>query len=173
MRRRIALTALALTALLATAAPPAYAASTTSGDGGAAPSGTRGLALYDVPAPRTGLTTLAAGNCGVRTDLPHASYTTSAQIHTRVESFCTTGIVSSNSVSATTYRSRWYGWESRGSASAGPRVTQNLRITVAINCEPGTWHRYRTTSRGVAVINGTTYTAASYEENDSEIQCKA
>ncbi len=104
--------------------------------------------------------------------MPHISYTTAYQIHTRVESFCSTGIVSSNKVSATTYRSRWYGWEARGSANGGPRATQNLRITVAIDCTPNDWHRYRTNSRGTAVINGQTYTAASYEQNDNEIQCK-
>lgn len=172
MRRRFAGTAALAIGCLLLAVP---AANATTDEGGAdivESWGPRGLAVYDVPADRDAVSVFATGDCGVRTDLPHASGTTSAQIHTRVESFCRTGIVSANSVSATTYRSRWYGWEARGSASAGPRATQNLRITVAINCTVGDWHKYRTNSRGTAVINGQTYTAASYEQNDSEIQCK-
>jgi hypothetical protein len=106
-------------------------------------------------------------------DWPHASYTTSAQIHTRAESFCTLLPVQANSISGTTYRSRWYGWQQQGSASAGPRVTQSLRITVAINCRVGDWYRYRREARGVAVIAGQTRTAAAYEQNDDEIRCNA
>jgi len=132
--------------------------------------GEHGLSSYQVSPSESAA---PADNCGVRTDEPHKSYTTSYQIHTRVESFCRAGVVSANTVSATTYRSRWYGWEERGSASAGPRVTQNLRITVAIDCKPNDWHRYRTNARGVAVINGETLTAGSYEQNEDEIQCLA
>lgn len=75
-------------------------------------------------------------------------------------------------MSATSYRSRWYGWERMGSASAGPRATSTLRVTVAINCEPGTRHRWRTEARGAAVIAGRTYTAGAYEQNDDVITCR-
>jgi hypothetical protein len=113
----------------------------------------------------------AAGNCGVRVDLPHASYTTAHQIHTRAESFCWVLPVQSNQISAVTYRSRWYGWQRVGSAAYGPVARQSIRVTVAVNCVAGTWHRYRTEARGVAVIAGRTYTAAAYEQNDDEIRC--
>ncbi|GAA2010200.1 hypothetical protein GCM10009818_22950 [Nakamurella flavida] len=158
------------------ASPSSPQLSSPTSDPGAEPAGPRGTGPY-VPLTKARTTTSsaastqAAGNCGVRTDTPHVSYTTANQIHTRVESFCTTGIVSQNTVSATTYRSRWYGWENRGSASAGPRMAQTVRVTVAIDCTRGEKYRYRTTSRGVATINGTTYTAASYDENNSEITC--
>lgn len=59
-----------------------------------------------------------------------------------------------------------------GGAAAGPKATDKLRVTVAIDCEPGTQHRWRTEARGTAVIAGETYTAAAYEENDSEITCR-
>ncbi|MGQ0574582.1 MAG: hypothetical protein ACT4RN_10315 [Pseudonocardia sp.] len=111
--------------------------------------------------------------CGVRVDDPHPSRTTSAQIHTRVESFCKVLSVQSNSVSATTYRYRWYGLEQIGRESAGPRATDKLRVTVAVNCTPGERYRYRTEARGHAVIAGETYTAGVYEENNTEIACKA
>lgn len=170
MRRRIILTMVMIIGLVL----PGLAASATEKVGGDAPGswGTRGVSTYDVIGDAGDVSTLATGNCGVRTDMPHPSDTRSAEIHTRVESFCRTGIVSSNSVSATTYRSRWYGWQSQGSNSDGPKATQNLRITVAIGCTVGDRYRYRTNSRGVAVINGVTYSAASYEQNDSEITCK-
>ena len=110
--------------------------------------------------------------CGLRVDYPHPSGTTSAQIHTRVESFCRLLPVQSNQVNATSYRSRWFGWERMGSADAGPKATDKLRVTVAVNCEPGTEDRWRTEARGIAVIGGETYTAAAYEENDAPISCR-
>jgi hypothetical protein len=110
--------------------------------------------------------------CGVRVDLPHPSGTTSAQIHTRVESFCKLVPVESNHVSATTYRSRWHGWERVATAAAGPKATGRLRVTVAADCELGTEHRWRTEARGIAVIAGETYSAAAYEENDAPITCR-
>lgn len=171
MKWRFSLTTLVVSGSLFVG-PFAYAADDQVGLENPGAWGKHTLAAYDVPLAGKGNDALAA-DCGVRTDTPHKSHTTSYQIHTRVESFCRSGVVSANTVSATTYRSRWYGWESRGSASAGPRATQNLRITVAIDCTPNDWHRYRTNSRGVAVINGQTVTAASYEQNDDEIQCLA
>lgn len=110
--------------------------------------------------------------CGVRVDLPHPSGTTSAQIHTRVESFCRLLPVESNQVSATTYRSRWHGWERAATAEAGPKATGRLRVTVAVDCEPGTEHHWRTEARGIAVIAGETYSAGAYEENDAPITCR-
>jgi hypothetical protein len=110
--------------------------------------------------------------CGVRVDRPHPSGTTPAQIHTRVESFCRVVPVESNQVSATTYRGRWYGWERVATAEAGPKAAGRLRVTVAVNCEPGTADRWRTEARGSAVIAGETYTAGAYEENDTPITCR-
>ena len=78
----------------------AYAAEHVGGDEPAA-WGDHVQSAYEVPPPSDGSVAVAA-NCGVRTDMPHKSYTTSYQIHTRVESFCLSGIVSANSVSATT-----------------------------------------------------------------------
>jgi hypothetical protein len=115
--------------------------------------------------------TVAAGNCGVRVDMPHRSNTTPHQIHTRTESYCQTGIVESNYLRSVSYRSRWYGWEERGSASAGPVPRQWIRVTVAVDCARGGKHRWRTVGRGTAVINGRTYTAAAYEETPSELTC--
>lgn len=138
----------------------------------------RGDARYSVPqqgskAESATARSAAAGNCGVRVDFPHASYTTSAQIHTRAESYCNVLPVQANSVSGVTYRSRSYGWQRQGSAAAGPKAAQNLRITVAVNYKVGDLYRYRTEARGVAVIAGRTYTAAAYEQNDDEIRCNA
>jgi hypothetical protein len=110
--------------------------------------------------------------CGVRVDRPHPSGTTSAQIHTRVESFCRLLPVESNQLTATTYRSRWFGWERAATADAGPKATGRLRVTVAVDCEPGTEDRWRTEARGIAVIAGETYSAGAYEENDAPITCR-
>ena len=136
----------------------------------------RGVALYPVRGGDSagGLAPMAAsatGPCGVRTDMPHASNTTVNQIHTRAESYCYIVQPTFNNVSATTYRSRWWGWESQGSKSkAGAKPT--VRVTVAINCTRGDWYRYRTNSRGYMNAVGQTYTAASYEQNDSAIRCR-
>lgn len=81
--------------------------------------------------------------------------------------------VQSNQVSATTYRYRWYGLERLGGKDGGPKATDYLRITVAVDCVPGERYRYRTEARGRAVIAGETYTASVYEENNTEITCKA
>lgn len=110
--------------------------------------------------------------CGVKVNFPHPSDTTPAQIHTRVVSFCKVLSVQSNQVSATTYRNRWYGLERLGGRDGGPKATDNLRITVAVDCVPGEQYRYRTEARGRAVIAGETYTASVYEENNTEITCK-
>lgn len=111
-------------------------------------------------------------NCGVQVNYPHVSRRFSAQIHTRVESFCRLGIVESNQVSASSFRSRWYGWERMGGTSDGPKATNNLRITVAIDCVPETRHRWRTEARGVIVMFGRTYTAAAYEESIGILTCR-
>jgi hypothetical protein len=112
----------------------------------------------------------ATGKCGVRVDYPHPSDTTPHQIHTRAESFCFLVPIESNRLSAVSYRSRWFGWQKQGSQSGGPNPG-NLRVTVAANCESGTRYRWRTEGRGGAVIGGRLYTAAAYEQNDSEITC--
>jgi hypothetical protein len=124
------------------------------------------VALAGAPAAQ------ADGNCGVRVDWPHVSYTTEHQIHTRAESFCVGLPVQSNRLSAVTYRSRWYGWQQVGSAAYGPVPKQSIRVTVAVDCVPGTWYEYRTEARGVAVIAGRTYTAAAYQQNDDAIMCR-
>lgn len=165
----IVLTAMSAVALVPGAANAAPAGARTA-QGGAVVPFDAAMARGSATAPSAGLAQ-RAGSCGVRVDFPHASFTTSEQIHTRVESYCSIAYVSSNQVSGTTYRSRWYGWESRGSASAGPRATQSLRITVVVGCAAGDWYRYRTTARGYATLNGQSYTAAAYEENNSEIVC--
>jgi hypothetical protein len=119
------------------------------------------------------------GQCGLRVDMPHVSYTTSAQIHTRIESFCTVLPLASNTVSGKTYRSRWYGWQRQATLdpftiyAPSSRVQQH-RETVAANCEPGTWYRYRTEGFGTITIPGRSFSAAAYEQQDpdNEIQCK-
>lgn len=132
----------------------------------------RGEADYSVTLGEFGISAAAAENCGVRVDRPHPSWTTNNQIHTRVESFCKILPVQSNQLSAVSYRSRWFGWEKRGSAS-NSGAKDIVRVTVAVNCDYGSRHRWRTEGRGVAVIAGRTYTAAAYEQNDSEIACGA
>jgi hypothetical protein len=112
----------------------------------------------------------ATGKCGVRVDYPHPSDTTPHQIHTRAESFCFLVPIESNRLSAVSYRSRWFGWQKQGSQSGGP-VPGNLLVTVAVNCESGSRCRWRTEGRGAAVIGGRLYTAAAYEQNNSEITC--
>lgn len=113
------------------------------------------------------------GRCGVRVDLPHVSRTTSAQIHTRVESFCRNLPVLLNQVEAVSYRSRWFGWEEMGRATAGPAPRDLIRVTVAVDCEPETKYRWRTVAHGVATIGGETYTAAAFEETSAEIVCRS
>jgi hypothetical protein len=119
------------------------------------------------------------GQCGLRVDRPHVSYTTSAQIHTRIESFCTALPLMSNTVSGKTYRSRWYGWQQQATLDpvtvyAPKSQVQQHRETVAANCEPGTWYRYRTEGFGTITIPGRSFSAAVYEQQDpdNEIQCK-
>ncbi|GGM76183.1 hypothetical protein GCM10012275_53670 [Longimycelium tulufanense] len=114
----------------------------------------------------------AKENCGVRVNRPHPSGTTPRQIHTRVESFCKTGVVTSNKITGKSYRSRWYGWEHRKTKSNGPKAKSYIRVTVDPSCKPGDKHRWRTEGYGRAVINGKAYTASAYEQNDKEITCR-
>lgn len=113
----------------------------------------------------------AVGNCGVRVDIPHRSYTTSGQIHTRVESYCDISPAYRNTVSGETFRSRWFGWESVRAKSGGPLDLKTVRITVDPNCTVGTRYKYRTNGRGYAVINGQARTAAAYNDTASEVTC--
>lgn len=114
----------------------------------------------------------SSGACGVRVDRPHPSDTTSAQIHTRVESGCYVIQALSNRIEGTTFRSRWYGWQRQGSKSKGPKPAPMVRVTVTANCDPGSWYRYRTNGRGYINLAGRNYTAAAYEENPGNIRCK-
>jgi len=158
----------------ANSVPDASAASLTTAPGKLEYS--RGVSTYPIQSAigsaRSGVAsaTAASGSCGVRTDMPHASNTTPWQIHTRAESYCFVLLPSSNSLTATTYRSRWWGWQEQGSKS-DEAAKPSVRVTVAIDCKRDDWYRYRTNSRGYFVAFGRSYTAASYEENDSEIRC--
>jgi hypothetical protein len=124
-----------------------------------------------------GVTTLAypSGNCGLSVYNPHASGTTSAQIHTRIESFCRTLPLVSNAIRGKTYRSRWYGWEKvreKSTTATIPSSTvQRLRLTVDVNCKVGDWYRYRTEGFGTISTGVQVYSAAAYEQNDDAIQC--
>lgn len=115
----------------------------------------------------------AAGNCGVRVDLPHPSRTTNNQIHTRVESFCQGNTIADNTITGKSYRSRWYGWQHMRTESNGPRTTWRVRVTVDVNCDKGSRHRWRTEGFGSGVLNGQPVSASAYEQNDSEITCGA
>ncbi len=127
----------------------------------------RGQAAYQ----QQGRTLAAAGDCGVRVDLPHASYTTDNQIHTRVESFCQGNTIANNTITGKSYRSRWYGWEHMKTKTTGPKTAWRVRVTVDVNCDNGSWHRWRTEGFGSGILNGQPVSAAAYEENDDEIQC--
>lgn len=116
------------------------------------------------------------GQCGLRVNRPHASYTTSEQIHTRIESFCKVLPLVSNTVSGKTYRSRWYGWQrvatlSPATATAPSTKVQNYRRTAVANCKAGDWYRYRTEGFGTISTGVQSFSAAAYEQNDDEIQC--
>jgi hypothetical protein len=119
------------------------------------------------------------GQCGLRVNMPHASYDNAAQIHTRIESFCRVLPLMSNTISGRTYRSRWYGWQHQATlypatVNAPSTRVQNYRRTVVANCEPGTWHRYRTEGFGTITIPGRSFSAAVYEQQDpdGEIRCQ-
>lgn len=115
-----------------------------------------------------------SGNCGLRVASPHASRTTSAQIHTRIESFCDRPLVS-NVIIGKTYRSRWYGWEKVREKSTTATIpssrVQRLRLTVDVNCTVGDWYRYRTDGFGTISTGVQVFSASAYEQNDDEIQC--
>lgn len=142
------------------------------------PISARGTNNYSRAGGNSGtVTTLAyPQKCGVRVNFPHASNTTSAQIHTRIESFCQVLPLVSNTVRGKTYRSRWYGWERVGKEKSDTATTpsskvQNLRLTVAVDCKVGDWHRYRTEGFGTISTGAQVFSAAVYEQNDDEIQC--
>lgn len=118
------------------------------------------------------------GTCGVQVNNPHASYTESEEIHTRIVSFCKNLPLASNTISGKTYRSRWYGWQRV--ATFGPKTVtaasstvQNRRETVVAKCKAGDWYRYRTEGFGTVVtLAGQRLSASAYEENDDEIVCE-
>ncbi|MCP2262608.1 hypothetical protein LX15_006353 [Streptoalloteichus tenebrarius] len=98
-------------------------------------------------------------------------------IHTRITSFRRILPVSANTISAKMYRSRWYGWEKIGDIAPrtvyGPsNYAQEHRETAAFGCDAGSWYRYRTEGFGTIVVPSGTYSAAAYEQNDSEILCE-
>jgi hypothetical protein len=128
--------------------------------------------------PQTTVTTRAypSGNCGLLVFGPHASQTTSAQIHTRIESFCNQYPLVANTVRGKTYRSRGYGWERVGreksaTATLPSSRVQRLRLTVPVDCQVGDWYRYRTEGFGTISTGVQSFSAAAYEQNDDEIQC--
>lgn len=112
-------------------------------------------------------------DCGVRVDHPHPSRTTNNQIHTRVESYCQGSVLVNNTITGKSYRSRWYGWEQMRTKSFGPRDTWRVRVTVDVDCDKGTRHRWRTEGYGSGLLNGQPVSASAHEENDSEITCGA
>ncbi|MDL5157215.1 hypothetical protein [Actinomycetospora termitidis] len=117
----------------------------------------------------------AAEDCGVRVNRPHYSRA-SEEIHTRIESFCRTVPVVSNTVSGRTYRQRFWGWEliaeQPPTTTKGPAAfAQDHRETVVAGCEAGSLYRYRTEVFGTVTFPQGTYSASAYEENDQEILC--
>lgn len=161
------LSVLAMLALAGTAA----AQPAPSGDE-ATPGLVRGSSPYGAPGETSALA--YPGDCGIQVNRPHNS--NDGGIHTRVRSFCRTHPVSANTVSGTTYRSRWYGWQKQGGLA--PRTTygpstyaQDHRETVVAPCDYNTFHRYRTEGFGTVVLPIGTYSAAAYEQNDTEIAC--
>lgn len=126
-----------------------------------------------IPSPADAELRQASGSCGVRVDLPHPSRTTNNQIHTRVESFCQGNTIVNNTITGKSYRSRWYGWQHMKTKSNGPRTAWRVRVTVDVNCDKGSRHRWRTEGYGSGVLNGQQVSASAYEQNDSEITCGA
>lgn len=115
----------------------------------------------------------ASGNCGVRVDIPHPSRTTNNQIHTRVESFCQGSAIVDNTITGKSYRSRWYGWEHRRTKTNGPKNIWRIRVTVDVDCDYGSRHRWRTEGYGSGMLNGQPVSASAYEQTDNEITCGA
>ena len=115
------------------------------------------------------------GSCRLKVNWPHPSSTTRNQIHTRVESSCTVLVPVAHSVGGETYRARWFGWQFLGEETPGtPKAKSYVRATVALDCNYGTWFRYKTVGRGTIVsASGKTYRASAYEENNNEIMCGA
>lgn len=75
------------------------------------------------------------------------------------------------SISATTYRGHWYGWEEiGGKAPSLPKRNNDFVVAVA-RCEPNSMYQYRTDGTGVANVNGKSVTASAYEQNDQPIKC--
>jgi hypothetical protein len=124
---------------------------------------------FDVPVKKgstkaVGPRTAASGSTG------HASNYDPLEVHTRVVSFCRPLPLTADAVQATTYRSRWYGWQWRGSRSAA-RVG-DITVTVPVACERHTWYRYRTTATAtVSVAGRPPITRNVYGQNDDEIEC--
>jgi hypothetical protein len=115
----------------------------------------------------------ASEDCGVRVSRPHDSRAYE-EIHTRIESFCRTLPVVANTVSGSTYRSRFRGWELIAerppTTTKGPAAfAQDHRETVVAPCEPGSLYRYRTEVHGTVTFPNGTFSASAYEENDQEI----
>lgn len=118
--------------------------------------------------------------CGLTVNYPHPSGTVNNQIHTRIDSACSTLPLVTNKIEAKTFRARWYGWENLpligGSSATGTAPSskaQNLRYTAALKCTFGDLFRYRTEAKGTIWTGAQTYTASVYEQNDSEIKCGA
>ncbi|MCC9740958.1 hypothetical protein [Streptomyces sp. MNU89] len=173
MRRETRLTVIAAVTASALAGSSGTALAAQTDD--ATPISSRSQAGYSTGSSPFGSSTRqpAAEDCGVRVDLPHPSRTTNNQIHTRVESFCNGATIVNNTISGKSYRSRWYGWEHMKSETNGPKSAWRVRVTVDVNCEYGTWHRWRTEGFGSGVLNGQPVSASAYEENNDEIMCGA
>lgn len=113
------------------------------------------------------------GSCGLQVNSPHFS-TSYREIHTRITSFCNDLPLASNTVSGKTYRSRWYGWEQVGDLPPSTTTqgnVQNYRRTATAPCDSGSLYRYRTEGFGTISTGAQSYSAAAYEQNDTEISC--
>lgn len=157
----------------------AFAATVTAtplaqGEAGAPSAGVpRGFGPY--AAEDSGGKRPADGPCGVTVDRPHFSHQAwernrSHEIHTRVHSRCNVPY-QLISISATTYRGHWYGWEEVGGKSPSLPKRNNDFIVAVARCEPNSTYQYRTEGTGVANVNGKTVSASAYEQNDEPIKC--
>ena len=116
-------------------------------------------------------------DCSLQVNAPHASTTRGSEIHTRGVNACTSTPLLRNEMRGLMWRSRWYGWQKIGDTGVkskdypAPSV-QHFRVTSAVDCSRGTWHRYLTEFYGrIVERTGTDWYSSVYEENDNEIVC--
>ncbi len=134
---------------------------------------TPGLPRSGAPYNAVERTQQPSGNCGIQVNYPHYS-TQYKEIHTRVTSFCRDLVLVSNTVSAKTYRSRWFGWQRVSTLDPKTKTSGNVqehRRTITAPCDKGSQYRYRTEGFGEVSTGAQTFSAASYEQNDNAITC--